>query len=212
MDQQCHGLFRAHSWLNLLKVRARYAPARREFLLLFPFPVLSPKNVLFPRTGGARQVLRCSDFHQRRNCTDWERTSWCQQQCPQGKFDSFYSLSNDSDFHNRILIRLLHVLVMGSLCLQICFAFLKNDRGINEEVYVQGAPHPPSLLMADAWTKPYSRDYAAFPAPWLRSSKFWPTTGVYPTSSNLLSPKSNQTCLVTTFKYLQNTFEILFLN
>jgi len=42
---------------------------------------------------------------------------------------------------------------------------------------VQGAPHPPSLLMADAWTKPYSREYAAFPAPWLRASKFWPTTG-----------------------------------
>jgi len=31
--------------------------------------------------------------------------------------------------------------------------------------------------MADAWTKPYSREYAAFPAPWLRASKFWPTTG-----------------------------------
>ncbi|KAL1224620.1 Glycine dehydrogenase (decarboxylating) 2 [Cardamine amara subsp. amara] len=42
---------------------------------------------------------------------------------------------------------------------------------------LKGAPHPPSLLMADAWQKPYSREYAAFPAPWLRSSKFWPTTG-----------------------------------
>ncbi|KAL1222333.1 Glycine dehydrogenase (decarboxylating) 1 [Cardamine amara subsp. amara] len=42
---------------------------------------------------------------------------------------------------------------------------------------LKGAPHPPSLLMADTWTKPYSREYAAFPAPWLRSSKFWPTTG-----------------------------------
>ncbi|KAK3018122.1 hypothetical protein RJ639_004581 [Escallonia herrerae] len=42
---------------------------------------------------------------------------------------------------------------------------------------LKGAPHPPSLLMADKWTKPYSREYAAFPASWLRSSKFWPTTG-----------------------------------
>jgi len=43
---------------------------------------------------------------------------------------------------------------------------------------MQGAPHPPSLLMADTWTKPYSREYAAFPASWLRFSKFWPSTGM----------------------------------
>ncbi|GAB2243551.1 hypothetical protein Droror1_Dr00023679 [Drosera rotundifolia] len=42
---------------------------------------------------------------------------------------------------------------------------------------LKGAPHPPSLLMADSWSKPYSREYAAFPASWLRSAKFWPTTG-----------------------------------
>lgn len=42
---------------------------------------------------------------------------------------------------------------------------------------MQGAPHPSSLLMGDEWTKPYSREYAAFPASWLRSAKFWPTTG-----------------------------------
>lgn len=52
----------------------------------------------------------------------------------------------------------------------------KGKADINNNV-LKGAPHPPSLLMADAWTKPYSRDYAAFPASWLRSSKFWPTTG-----------------------------------
>ncbi|KAK4491002.1 hypothetical protein RD792_001723 [Penstemon davidsonii] len=42
---------------------------------------------------------------------------------------------------------------------------------------LKGAPHPPSLLMADAWTKPYSREYAAYPATWLKTAKFWPTTG-----------------------------------
>ncbi|XP_027180283.1 glycine dehydrogenase (decarboxylating), mitochondrial [Coffea eugenioides] len=41
---------------------------------------------------------------------------------------------------------------------------------------LKSAPHPPSLLMADVWTKPYSREYAAFPASWLRTAKFWPTT------------------------------------
>nr|CAD1824258.1 unnamed protein product [Ananas comosus var. bracteatus] len=27
---------------------------------------------------------------------------------------------------------------------------------------LKGAPHPPSLVMSDTWTKPYSREYAAF--------------------------------------------------
>ncbi|KAM3337742.1 glycine dehydrogenase (decarboxylating), mitochondrial [Capsicum galapagoense] len=52
----------------------------------------------------------------------------------------------------------------------------KGNVDINNNV-LKGAPHPPSMLMADAWTKPYSREYAAYPAPWLRSAKFWPTTG-----------------------------------
>ncbi|XP_057425347.1 glycine dehydrogenase (decarboxylating), mitochondrial isoform X2 [Lotus japonicus] len=52
----------------------------------------------------------------------------------------------------------------------------KGKADINNNV-LKGAPHPPSLLMADAWTKPYSRECAAFPASWLRVAKFWPTTG-----------------------------------
>jgi glycine dehydrogenase len=30
--------------------------------------------------------------------------------------------------------------------------------------------------MAEAWDRPYSREVAAFPAPWVRAAKFWPTT------------------------------------
>ncbi|CAN1786380.1 Glycine dehydrogenase (decarboxylating), mitochondrial [Linum perenne] len=52
----------------------------------------------------------------------------------------------------------------------------KGNADINNNV-LKGAPHPPSLLMGDTWTKPYSREYAAFPASWLRGAKFWPTTG-----------------------------------
>ncbi|CAH1415097.1 unnamed protein product [Lactuca virosa] len=51
----------------------------------------------------------------------------------------------------------------------------KGTVDINNNV-IKGAPHPPQLLMADKWTKPYSREYAAYPAPWLRAAKFWPTT------------------------------------
>nr|KAJ0187218.1 hypothetical protein LSAT_V11C900470000 [Lactuca sativa] len=43
----------------------------------------------------------------------------------------------------------------------------KGTVDINNNV-IKGAPHPPQLLMADKWTKPYSREYAAYPAPWLR--------------------------------------------
>jgi glycine dehydrogenase len=42
---------------------------------------------------------------------------------------------------------------------------------------LKGAPHPASIVLADEWTKPYTRESAAFPAPWVRASKFWPTTG-----------------------------------
>ncbi|XP_042427601.1 glycine dehydrogenase (decarboxylating), mitochondrial-like [Zingiber officinale] len=50
----------------------------------------------------------------------------------------------------------------------------KADINVN---VLKGAPHPPSLLMSDTWNKPYSREYAAFPASWLRGAKFWPSTG-----------------------------------
>ncbi|KAG5045045.1 hypothetical protein JHK86_014451 [Glycine max] len=52
----------------------------------------------------------------------------------------------------------------------------KGKADINNNV-LKCAPHPPPVLMGDAWTKPYSREYAAFPASWLRVSKFWPSTG-----------------------------------
>nr|GMD47613.1 glycine dehydrogenase (decarboxylating), mitochondrial [Ipomoea batatas] len=54
----------------------------------------------------------------------------------------------------------------------------KGKFDLNNNV-LKNAPHPPSVLMADEWTKPYSREYAAFPAPWLRTAKFWPSTGIF---------------------------------
>ncbi|KAK3233165.1 hypothetical protein CYMTET_56528 [Cymbomonas tetramitiformis] len=37
------------------------------------------------------------------------------------------------------------------------------------------APHPASVVLAEEWDRPYSREDAAFPASWVRQSKFWPT-------------------------------------
>jgi glycine dehydrogenase len=39
------------------------------------------------------------------------------------------------------------------------------------------APHTATAVTADAWDRPYSREVAAFPAPWVVESKFWPAVG-----------------------------------
>jgi glycine dehydrogenase len=42
---------------------------------------------------------------------------------------------------------------------------------------LKNAPHTARALLADAWTHPYSRLEAAFPAAASRPSKFWPSVG-----------------------------------
>ena len=39
------------------------------------------------------------------------------------------------------------------------------------------APHTAEALLATEWNHSYSREQAAYPAPWTRESKFWPTVG-----------------------------------
>ena len=42
---------------------------------------------------------------------------------------------------------------------------------------LKNAPHTSLVVCADEWDHPYSRETAAFPAPWTRASKFWPSVG-----------------------------------
>ncbi len=42
---------------------------------------------------------------------------------------------------------------------------------------VKNAPHTALMVTASEWTKSYSREQAAFPAPWVRDNKFWPSVG-----------------------------------
>ncbi|MGQ4647296.1 aminomethyl-transferring glycine dehydrogenase [Lyngbya aestuarii] len=42
---------------------------------------------------------------------------------------------------------------------------------------LKNAPHTAQSLMAREWSHPYSREQAAYPAPWTEESKFWPTVG-----------------------------------
>ena len=42
---------------------------------------------------------------------------------------------------------------------------------------LKNAPHTAESVVAEKWERPYSRERAAFPAPWLREHKFWPAVG-----------------------------------
>ncbi|KAG6837687.1 hypothetical protein H0H93_004963 [Arthromyces matolae] len=37
------------------------------------------------------------------------------------------------------------------------------------------APHTMAVIASDEWNRPYSREAAAYPLPWLKEKKFWPT-------------------------------------
>jgi glycine dehydrogenase len=39
---------------------------------------------------------------------------------------------------------------------------------------LKNAPHTADTVLAAEWKHPYSREVAAFPAPWVREHKFWP--------------------------------------
>jgi glycine dehydrogenase len=39
---------------------------------------------------------------------------------------------------------------------------------------LKNAPHTIRQLAVAKWDRPYSREQAAFPAPWTREHKFWP--------------------------------------
>jgi glycine dehydrogenase len=50
----------------------------------------------------------------------------------------------------------------------------KMDKSNNP---LKNAPHTALAVVADQWDRPYSREQAAFPAPWSREYKFWPAVG-----------------------------------
>jgi len=42
---------------------------------------------------------------------------------------------------------------------------------------LKGAPHTAAAVSADNWSHPYSREQAAYPLPFVRERKFWPSVG-----------------------------------
>jgi glycine dehydrogenase len=54
---------------------------------------------------------------------------------------------------------------------------IEEGRADRRDNALKNAPHTARELTADEWTHAYSRQEAAFPAPWVRGHKFWPFVG-----------------------------------
>ncbi len=51
---------------------------------------------------------------------------------------------------------------------------IEDGQADPEDNVLHNAPHTAAQVTSDAWSHPYSRRQAAYPAPWLAGSKFWP--------------------------------------
>jgi glycine dehydrogenase len=50
----------------------------------------------------------------------------------------------------------------------------KSDKADNP---LKHAPHTAAVVTANDWNHAYSREQAAYPAPWTKEFKFWPAVG-----------------------------------
>ncbi len=51
---------------------------------------------------------------------------------------------------------------------------IEDGRASKTDNVLKNAPHTAAAVVSDAWNRPYGREKAAFPAPWVRQNKFWP--------------------------------------
>ncbi|MDX1951015.1 MAG: aminomethyl-transferring glycine dehydrogenase [Verrucomicrobiota bacterium] len=54
---------------------------------------------------------------------------------------------------------------------------VESGRADKTNNVIKNAPHTAEALISEKWDKPYPREQAAYPAPWLRQHKFWPAVG-----------------------------------
>ena len=54
---------------------------------------------------------------------------------------------------------------------------IETGEADREDNVLKWSPHTAQDLLADTWERSYSRESAAFPAPWTREHKFWPVVG-----------------------------------
>ena len=51
---------------------------------------------------------------------------------------------------------------------------IANGKADRQNNLLKNAPHSARQIASDKWERPYSREQAAFPAPWTHDHKFWP--------------------------------------
>lgn len=56
-------------------------------------------------------------------------------------------------------------------------AEIENGTADRHDNVLKNAPHTAMSVTSDTWNHAYSREKAAYPMPWLRHSKFWPSVG-----------------------------------
>ena len=53
---------------------------------------------------------------------------------------------------------------------------IRKEADTNPEM-IKNSPHTAQVLMKSEWTQKYSREQAAYPAPWVKTNKYWPPVG-----------------------------------
>jgi glycine dehydrogenase len=56
-------------------------------------------------------------------------------------------------------------------------AEIEQGTADRENNVLKNSPHTADMVVSDAWSFPYGREKAAYPADWVRSRKFWPSVG-----------------------------------
>ncbi len=54
---------------------------------------------------------------------------------------------------------------------------IEEGKADRQQNVLKNAPHTAQAVVTDSWTMPYSREKAAYPAPWSHTHKFWPAVG-----------------------------------
>ena len=54
---------------------------------------------------------------------------------------------------------------------------IEEGKADKKDNLLKNSPHTVNVLTAEEWTRPYSRQTAAFPLEWIKENKFWPYVG-----------------------------------
>jgi glycine dehydrogenase len=54
---------------------------------------------------------------------------------------------------------------------------IRSGKADKKDNLLKNAPHTADMVVSDTWTHPYTRERAAYPAPWTRTRKYWTPVG-----------------------------------